>query len=435
MLSFRGSGSLFATWCFLLFILSPTVAQSQAPEKTISITAKEEDSFQRYSTFVSSVAFAPDGKRIASAGGNRVKVTSLETGKDVLKLKNSRGMSFFSVAFSPNGRYLAGGQGQLKSRKTESRNDERITTYFYRGEVLIWNAQTGTLITKLNHNYAPAWHVAFSPDERWLAIGSGPLLAEEKKDCEEEVCEGVGTILLYDTNNWKLVAQLRTDAFPVRELAFSPDGKWLASSSGISESTGSTSEPADFVIFLWDVARRTVVQKLEGHSRPVTALAFSADGKRFASASRDRSLKVWDTQTWEVLYTSSEFLISYEELEMLAQATGGKRGKEAYPKVSWLNALTFSRDGKHIIGGGGDGIVRFYDAESGKLLHVLKPRDWPIWGWDQTWDWSVFSLPQRAQLRPWPTYHGTLNSMALSRDGTMLATGNKDGKIRLLSLE
>ena len=71
----------------------------------------------------------------------------------------------------------------------------------------------------------------------------------------------------------------------VLSVAFSPDGKILASGSG------------DNTVKLWDVATSTNIATLEGHTDEVYSVAFSPDGKMLASASRDRTVKLWDVAT------------------------------------------------------------------------------------------------------------------------------------------
>src|SRR5262245_35268650 len=93
-----------------------TKAQEARPPASVPPESliKKAVVFARHDDVIPSVAFSPDGKRLASAGDNSVKVTELDTGKELLKLKSSRGMHFFSVAFSPDGRILAGAQSMLK---------------------------------------------------------------------------------------------------------------------------------------------------------------------------------------------------------------------------------------------------------------------------------------------------------------------------------
>lgn len=418
----------------VLLLTHPAFAQAseQLSEKAVVKAAKKERSFARHSSSVPSVAFSPDGKRIASAGRDRVKVTDTESGKELLKLKNSRHMEFRSVAFSPDGHWLAGGQSYLKGRKSRWQGDSQVTTFFHYGEVLIWDAQSGTIKTTINHHNYPAWQIAFSPDSRWLAIATGPIPNDEGKNCEKELCDGAGEVFLLETNSWKLVTRLRGKTLPLQTLAFSPDSRWLAGSSRMIEGVRSGVPEEGFEIFVWDVASGTLKHTLPGHARPITTMTFSPDGNLLASAGRDLSLKIWDMQTFQPLRLASEYMISYDELTTITDQAGQKKAKDALPRMSWLSGLTFTKDGKNIIGCGGDGILRVYETASGKINHVVKPRDWPIISWDQPWDSSgiMFALMYRR-----PIFHGLLNSLALSPDGRLLATGGADGKIRVMELD
>src|SRR5215813_13425934 len=200
---------------------------------------KKEVVFSRHDDVIPSVAFSPDGRRLASAGDNCVKITDLETGKELLKLKNSRGMSYFSVAFSSDGRTLAGAQSMLKERTSRRTGDTVITTLIYFGEVLVWDAQTGAIKMRLNDNDGPAWALAFSPDGKWLAVATGPTL--EDRECKAH-CPAFGEITLWETGNWKLIRRLRGNSAPIRALAFSPDGLSLAGGAGWIDQRRATAE-------------------------------------------------------------------------------------------------------------------------------------------------------------------------------------------------
>jgi WD40 repeat protein len=120
------------------------------------LVAQKVITLKGHTDSVDSVAFSPDGKRLASGSVDQMlKVWDAQTGQQTLTLKgHTRAVS--SVAFSPDGKRLASGGGEFNKS----------------GEVKVWDAQTGQQTLSLKGHAGFVWSVAFSPDGKRLASGS-----------------------------------------------------------------------------------------------------------------------------------------------------------------------------------------------------------------------------------------------------------------------
>ena len=146
-----------------------------------------------------SVAYSPDGKRLASAGEG-VKVWDAQTGHELLSLKGRNGdwTSGSSVAFSPDGKHLASTWDDAKQEKD-----------YTAGEVKVWDAQTGRELLSIKGDIS-TFALAFSPDGKRLAS------ADDKK------------VKVWDAQTGQEVLTFNGHINLVTSLAFSPDGKRLA---------------------------------------------------------------------------------------------------------------------------------------------------------------------------------------------------------------
>ncbi len=115
--------------------------------------------------------------------------------------------------------------------------------------------------------------VAFSPDGLTLATGS----ADE-------------SIKLWDLSTGKELREFEGHSRPVNSLAFAANGKWLFSVCGGRAVGGNE-------LKLWDVATAKDIATIPAHEAPINQLALTADNKYLATASLDKSVKVWDVNT------------------------------------------------------------------------------------------------------------------------------------------
>ena len=205
---------------------------------------------------VSSLVFIADGKRLASSSDDHtVKVWDAMSGAELLTLRGRTG-PVLTVAFSPDGKRLA------------------LARQYQYGRVTVWDATSGAESLTLRGYTGRVWSVAFSPDgKRLAAAGAGASQNGQPRPVE---------IKVWDATSGAESLTLKGHTGGVTSVAFSPDGKRLASASG------------DNTVKLWDVTTGAESLTLKGHCGVVRSVAFSPDGKRLASASDDATVKVWN---------------------------------------------------------------------------------------------------------------------------------------------
>ena len=308
-------------------------------------------SILRHPDSVFSVAFSPDGKRMASSSYDKtIRIWDSQSGQAIGTPFRGHTDSVRSVAFSPDGKRIASG------------SDDRI--------VCIWDLQSGQLIgTPFKGHTGAVFSVAFSSDGKCIASGSNDR-----------------TVHIWDSQSGQPIGTpCKGHTAPVQSVAFSPDGKRIASGSD------------DNTVRIWDSqSGQPIGTPFEGHTDSVLSVAFSPDGKHIASGSEDRTISIWDSQRGELIgppfrshgevrsvalspdgtYLICVSLDNYVRFWDLRTGVVMEMSLEGDNKD--LISTTISPDGSRIAAASLNGTVYLWDATTCRL--VSPPIDSPIGG-------------------------------------------------------
>jgi len=269
------------------------------------------------------------------------------------------GDSVRALAFSPDSKLMAAGTGINLSSPDQ--------------KVRIWNVETGKLIAESEKLNTIIWDIAFTPDGNRIAVALDNA-----------------TIQLRNVEDLSIVEWLEQPG-AVNSLSISPDGKRLA--AGVADADGDGG-----VVYIWDLDSLELVLEFWAHPYSVPSMDFSPDGSLLATGAVDRSVKVWNSQTGNLIQTlpqdgqgttvkfspDGSFLASglcsesinldcQQGSVMLWDLASWQISKILTGPNDWVEGVAFSPNTAILVGASRDGFIYLWRLSDGLLLHTLGP--------------------------------------------------------------
>ena len=404
---------------YLAVACGPLLAENYGSIKIWDVAAaKLLRSLEGHTKIVWGVAYSPDGRRLASASfDHTVKIWDPNTGQDALTLRGHT-YTVVAVAFSPDGQRLA------------SASED--------GTIRIWDASPVTepppreLLTFTGHTNEVRT-LAYSPDGLWVASAGDDMV-----------------VRLWDAASGRVERLFKGHAHPVSGLAFSPDGRrivsgdhggrvriWDVATGAVALALDEGKNVPDMImgiayspnglnfatagnqfIDLFDATTGKHLRKLPKHPWMLFCVAFSRDGSRIASGSRDGAVKVSDSATGRLIKTVNEragrtSALAFSPDDRYLAAAGSDGSINVWDTTNWaahasipahrggVLGLAYSPDGRRLASSGADQAIKLWDRASGHEL-----------------------LSLRGHL-------GEVNAVSFSPDGKRLASASGDHTIKI----
>jgi WD40 repeat protein len=369
---------------------------------------------------VESVDWSPDGTRVASASSDQsVRIWDAASGEQLLHIRRHTD-TVWNVAWSPDGAWLATCGADRTARIWDPNNAEEVVTlHGHAGHVfdVTWSPEGARLATASADRTARIWQASARGGEAVSLIGHAgrirdvvpaPVNAPQRRaliatcgdDRSIKIWEAAGdqvhalnghtdSVLNIAWGETLLSCSSDRTIREWREPSNDAHASFIIRCENIPEAISINtngrfaSGEREGVIRVWDTADGSPIAEMPGHQEQITAIAWSPSGRLLASASDDRTARIWDMST-------------FREIAVL-----GAQGSVEDGHGSWVDSVSWSPDEQFVVTGSADHIIRIWTATGGRPIALLRG------------------------------HQDRVHSVAWSSDGALIATGSYDTTVRV----
>ena len=422
--------------------------------KVWDVAAKTEvRTLTGHSGWVTALAFGADNQTLISGSADRnLKLWNLTTGQTMQTAAQTEVVT--CLAINPSGVLLVSGGTdstvrfwhlpQLSAEPASFRTDAGrvVTVSFNLSGSQVFAASSERITKRFDLASRTATQLSAEPDrtekyETAAVSSDGQRLA---------ISAGTRDLEVHSFDDFTNPVLLTSRANPVRAVAFSNDGRWMATGNQDTSAT------------LWDVFAGRAVANLTGNEGSLISVAFSADSQLLATGSQGgiirlievvgaREVRKWqahDGGVNSIVFTADGKLItcSSDQTIKVWDASGGlvttiKQTKE-------INSLSLSGDGKLLASGSSDGVIKLWDATNWRELRSLPAHSGAVFAVNFSNDGKLLASGGADKtIKLWQAADGqsvgtssnstsAIYSLVFSADDKLLAAGNSDGVVKLL---